>query len=1184
MRARFALVFSALVLLGQAVGGQAAESAAGTAPNLRYGLAQIGAGTALLLPSLDAAKALFEDSLAPKGRPLRYAIGHKVKLSPGVNGQAQFGQWTSVGDGQRLWRLTIVAPGALSIDIGIRNLHLPVGAALYFTDASGKFVRGPYRAADVPASGELWTPFVPGERALLQVLLPAAQEPQLRLALIRVNQAYRDIFSGDSPYAKSGSCNVDVACAAGDDHREQIRAVARYSVDGGLCTGQLINNAVGDNKRLFITANHCVSTPAEANSMVFYWKYENPSCRAPDSGASGTPLPVTGNAIEQTGGAILRAAHGTSDTTLVELNSPIPAAADPFWDGWDRSEGPKAGGVVIHHPQGDEKRISFETNALVLDNAAIDGVPGINHWRVNDWDLGTTEQGSSGSGLLSPEKRLIGVLSGGGAACGNNAPDWFGRLSTAWEGGGSLGTRVRDWLDPLASGATAIDGKGSCVGPTVLLSSDTASPSVDAEIRFTATISGGLAPYTLRWDVDGDGVSDRQSVLAAPGAVSLPVRYPVASSGTVSLSVTDASPCASTATRAIAVSAPNIVANGGAPTQLCGDNDAVLEPGERWQIPVTLSNTGGNGLNNGLAQFAPGAAAGSGVLLPNDSFGHRLVTSNTPVFGNTCPFQAINMSGAAAQPLTAAPDAISANDDGVTPPLSVGGGQPFLFYGQPITQLRMSTNGFLATNLEEDGSDFANTCGQFGSSFSNNGRMHALFDDLVVQPGGALTRQHFAVCPRASDAGTAGQGCTVFEWRNMGRFDNAGAVGSAVFQAVLYDQSFEIVYQYLSADPLAGGEATISVENAAQTDQLSAGCKLANQAPAGRAVCIFDPSALPAAIKDAEISFAGGAQQPVPDLVPGQGSTVNVPIHLPSTASCGAPLNVRYIGTVDDFSWSTNANTVLSTQVGATGNCQVVAGCPNTTTPLASAPRDGLYWSPNRQSNGIGMFNVPIPGGSSGVVAGTWFSGRPNRKPIWYLVNGLWQPDDTRADISLSNRVLSPPNVFPGSQRQVGGGVLSHDGSRYVLSWAIDGHTGMEKLVRTFDDSNLGVSSRTGLWFNPNEDGWGLTIDDHRLNGVFDSWVVSYIYDDQGEPTWTLGDAAQTSGTLEQVAFQVHCPWCPNLNDFVEQTRSEGGSLNRSFASPNSGVFGSSIVLPANGVQWTRNNLPIQLITVPLAP
>lgn len=1184
MRARFVLVCSALLMFGGVSGGEAAESPAAPAPEPRLAMAAGGAGLALLLPSLDAAKALFEDALAPKGRPLRYAIGHQVKVSPGRDGEATLGRWTDAGAGQRLWQLEIMAPGALSIDVGLRHLRLPPGAALYLTDASGRFVRGPYFAADVPASGAFWTPFVAGDRALLQVLLPEAEEPALHLELVRVHQAYRDLLSGDSPFAKSGSCNVDVACAEGDGHREPIRAVARYSFSGSLCTGQLINNTAGDNQRLFITANHCVSSAADAGSMVLYWKYENPSCRTPGSGASGTPLPLTGNAIVQTGGALLRASHSPSDTTLVELNSAIPAAADPFWVGWDRSTGPKAGGVVIHHPQGDEKRISFENDALVLDDAAIDGVPGVNHWRVNDWDLGTTEPGSSGSGLLSPEQRLIGVLSGGAAACGNNDPDWFGRLATAWEGSGSLGTRVRDWLDPLASGAGAVDGKGSCVGPTVVLASDTANPSVDAQIMFTATISGGLAPYTLRWDVDADGVVDRESVLAAAGSISLPVRYPTATLGTVNLSVTDASPCASTATRAIAVSAPNIVANGGVPVQVCGDNDAVIEPGERWRVPVTLNNTGGNGLNNGLAQFAPGAAAGSGVLVPSDRFGHRLVTSNTPVFGASCPFQAVNMNAAAAQPLTAAPDAISANDDGVTPLLAVGGGQPFMFYGQPVSQVRMSTNGFLATNPAEDGSDFANTCGQFGSSFADNGRMHALFDDFVVQPGGALTRQHFATCPRASDAGLAGQGCTVFEWRNLGRFDNAGPVGSAVFQAILYDQSYEIVYQYLNADPLAGGEATISVENAAQDDQLSAGCKLANQAPAGRAVCVFDPSALPAAIEDAEVSFVGAAHLPVPNLAPGQGSSVDLLVHLPITAACGAPLNVRYIGTVDDFSASTVASTVLSTQVGAPGNCQVVSGCPNPTTPLAQAPRGGLYWSPNRQSNGIGMFNVPIAATNTGVFAGTWFSGRPDRKPIWYLVSGEWRPDDTRANVSLSNRVLDPPNVFPGTQRLLGNGVLSHDGSRYVLSWTIDGNSGMDKLVRTFDDSNLGAVSRTGLWFNPNEDGWGLTIDDHRLGGAFDSWVVSYLYDQQGQPTWTLGDSSQGGGSLEQVAFQVHCPWCPNINDFVEQTRSEGGSLTRSFSSPTSGLFGSSIVLPANAVQWTRNNLSIQLLTVPLAP
>jgi hypothetical protein len=77
---------------------------------------------------------------------------------------------------------------------------------------------------------------------------------------------------------------------------------------------------------------------------------------------------------------------------------------------------------------------------------------------VTDWDLGTTEPGSSGSGLWDQNHRLIGQLQGGYAACGNDLSDWYGRFSVSWDGGGTGATRLRNWLDPGNTGAMVLDG------------------------------------------------------------------------------------------------------------------------------------------------------------------------------------------------------------------------------------------------------------------------------------------------------------------------------------------------------------------------------------------------------------------------------------------------------------------------------------------------------------------------------------------------------------------------------------------------------------------------------------------------------------------------------------------------------------------------------------------------------
>ena len=160
-----------------------------------------------------------------------------------------------------------------------------------------------------------------------------------------------------------------------------------------------------------------------------------------------------------TGGAILRAGSGNSDFTLVELNnSPNPNFNVGFC-GWDRRTSTPQGGICIHHPNLEEKRISFDYNSLSSQG---------NYWIVNDWDLGTTEPGSSGSPLFNPQHRIVGQLFGGSAACGNNLEDIYGKISSSWNLG--LGT----YLDAGGTGEQFIDTLGGanenggvcCVGDT----------------------------------------------------------------------------------------------------------------------------------------------------------------------------------------------------------------------------------------------------------------------------------------------------------------------------------------------------------------------------------------------------------------------------------------------------------------------------------------------------------------------------------------------------------------------------------------------------------------------------------------------------------------------------------------------------------------------------------------------
>ena len=49
---------------------------------------------------------------------------------------------------------------------------------------------------------------------------------------------------------------------------------------------------------------------------------------------------------------------------LLELDKEVPVEAEPYYAGWNISTEPPSSAVCIHHPNADEKRISFENNPV----------------------------------------------------------------------------------------------------------------------------------------------------------------------------------------------------------------------------------------------------------------------------------------------------------------------------------------------------------------------------------------------------------------------------------------------------------------------------------------------------------------------------------------------------------------------------------------------------------------------------------------------------------------------------------------------------------------------------------------------------------------------------------------------------------------------------------------------------
>lgn len=437
------------------------EKAGGAIP-----LADVGA--------IDAAQRRFDsDSKSGAAPTKRRGVADAVAVSIRSD---RDGAWETLDDGSALWRIAVRVAGATDLRLAFARFALPAGAAFYVIGADG-YYQGPYTAADAP--GQVFhSSVVPGETATIELRIPHdAGCARGALELTQVGAGFRDVLGRakatlDTGPGTSGACNVNVACPLGQAYPEQIRAVGYFEYFDDderayyICTGTLMADVPHDRRNYFLTAAHCISSAAEAGSMVVYWNYESAQC-------SGLVPPPGGFLNDDQHGATLRAARADADFALVELAQAPDPAWNVYYAGWDASGTIPSGTIGIHHPSGDVKKITAGPRPSTTDNCiGTGGSSSGTHWWTGPYSQGTTEGGSSGSGLFvsagaAHEKLLIGTLSGGFAACSASNPsvpngdnDCYGKLAAGWNGASSA-TRLRDWLDPAGTGALTASGNDS---------------------------------------------------------------------------------------------------------------------------------------------------------------------------------------------------------------------------------------------------------------------------------------------------------------------------------------------------------------------------------------------------------------------------------------------------------------------------------------------------------------------------------------------------------------------------------------------------------------------------------------------------------------------------------------------------------------------------------------------------
>ena len=123
------------------------------------------------------------------GGPFVFADPFAVDVGP-----SSHGRWEFTTDGRTaVWRLRVSSAGAVSLNLGFRLYRMPPGGRLRIHTPDGRGVLGPFTDADNEAHGELWTPILSGDEAVIEVAVPVDRVGEVELQLGSVNRGFRDV-------------------------------------------------------------------------------------------------------------------------------------------------------------------------------------------------------------------------------------------------------------------------------------------------------------------------------------------------------------------------------------------------------------------------------------------------------------------------------------------------------------------------------------------------------------------------------------------------------------------------------------------------------------------------------------------------------------------------------------------------------------------------------------------------------------------------------------------------------------------------------------------------------------------------------------------------------------------------------------------------------------------------------
>ena len=412
------------------------------------------------MPSFDLAQLQKEDADNDETRGLfRFGKGFDVSYS------LADGQWEDV-DGGRLWTMTFLSEGALSLNFVFNDLYLPEGAELYIENQDKTVLFGPVTGDALTENGFYLTDLIPGEQATIYLYEPTECRNQSSLTIERVVHGYRAYVNSLGPNTRN-VISYGVACYPAYEQESDAVAMVLSPSGDGICSGALVMATNYSFKGYFLTTFDLIDTDgngvlsneekeASENSM-FKFRYKKKTCE-------GTAMETSYTYNHAT----FRAAWNVTMSALMEIGGNISQNKKLTWLGWDRNGTVPTSCACIHHQSLTDMRLCKDDYNYIFPWS------GNNCWSVH-FSEGGVALGSHGAPLLDQNKRVVAHeydQSFNGNYSGTPT-GYFGKFSESWLGNYTSSTSLSFWLDPLGSGQQTMNSSRTMTikGPNKIISS-----------------------------------------------------------------------------------------------------------------------------------------------------------------------------------------------------------------------------------------------------------------------------------------------------------------------------------------------------------------------------------------------------------------------------------------------------------------------------------------------------------------------------------------------------------------------------------------------------------------------------------------------------------------------------------------------------------------------------------------